>query len=177
MSQISIIGYVKEGLWNFVEFTQFVCFVALYVLRAVGKFLPPDEKRVDILCLQLYLIVVGFIKILFFIRIYEDYGFLVQMVGNTMIQLIPFIVFFFMWVLFFGCQYWILRVEIDSADDDYLNLTEFFRYFFMTYRNSIGDISTPGYENWDKIYSDDVRYEYVQKNWVIFLIWMVWLVN
>jgi hypothetical protein len=78
------------------------------------------------------------------------------MVGNTMIQLIPFIVFFFMWVIFFGLLYWILRVEIDSADEDYLNLTDFFRYFFMTYRNSIGDITAPGYVKWNKTYSDDI---------------------
>lgn len=177
MKQKGIIEYAKEGFWNFVETSQFFVFMALYILRAVDTFSDSNRDGVDVIVLQLYLMVVGFVKILFFIRIYEEYGFLVQMVGNTVIQLIPFLVFFIMWILFFAILYWILKVEIDSGDEEYLNLPNFFKYFFMTYRNSIGDISVPGYTNWDKSLSNDVTSEFTSKNFMIFLIWMVWLVN
>ena len=70
------------------------------------------------------------------------------MVGLTIVQLIPFILFFLMWIIFFTVCFVTLRIEIRDADDDYKNVFSFFRYFLMTYRNSVGDITTPIYDNW-----------------------------
>ena len=122
------------------------------------------------------IVICGFFKVLFFIRIYADYGFLVQMVGMTIVQVIPFTLFFIMWITFFTVCYQTLKVEISSADEDYPNVFSFMQYFLMTYRNSIGDISAPGYSNWMKK-SDDVTSQYLEKNAAMTFIWIVWLAN
>lgn len=119
--------------------------------------------------LQIYIVFVGFMKFLFFIRIYDQMGFLVQMVGNTMIQLIPFIAFFFLWVLFFATLQGILQVGVG---EDYDGLAMYFSYIFMTYRNSIGDITTPTHP-----YLDNLDETQSVKNLMIGLIWSIWLVN
>lgn len=119
------------------------------------------------------MVVFGFFKILYFIRIYESYGFLVQMVGETFGQVGPFTIFFIAWIIFFSVCYQIVRIEIDSGDEEYLNLPPAFQYLLMTYRNSIGDLTIPGYENWN----DQLTGKPNSKNTIILLIWLVWLTN
>lgn len=70
------------------------------------------------------------------------------MVGLTMVQLVPFTLFFMMWIALFSVCFQVLDVEIDQADEDYPEVDKFFQYLIMTYRNSIGDITAPGYQNW-----------------------------
>jgi hypothetical protein len=64
-----------------------------------------DALSFSIMILQLIIVICGFIKILYFIRIYESYGFLVQMVGETCVEIVPFMVFFTLWILFFSVCY------------------------------------------------------------------------
>ena len=47
----------------------------------------------------------------------------------------------------------------------------------MTYRNSIGDISVPGYSLWIEKYDSNATDELVKKNFMITLIWAVWILN
>jgi len=68
-------------------------------------------------------------------------------------------------------------VEISSADDDYANVFLLARYFLMTYRDSIGDISAPGYSQWMTNLDDNVTKELIAKNILIALIWIVWILN
>jgi len=75
MMQSGIVEYFKEGFWNFVSFTQFLGFLTLFIIRFYEGFLPVEG--VAVLNLRVYLSTCGFMQILFFIRIYEDYGFLV----------------------------------------------------------------------------------------------------
>ena len=70
------------------------------------------------------------------------------MLGNSIIQVFPFLVFFIMWITLFSVCYQTLKVEIQEADQDYPNLFSFMQYFLMAFRNSIGDIKAPGYSNW-----------------------------
>jgi hypothetical protein len=63
---------------------------------------------------------------LYFIRIYESFGFLVQMVGETLGQVGPFSIFFIAWILFFSLCYQRTGIEINDGDTEYLNLPPFF---------------------------------------------------
>lgn len=75
MRQFGVVEYFKEGFWNFVSFTQFLGFLSLFIIRFSEGFEP--VQGVTVLNLRVYLSTCGFMQILFFIRIYEDYGFLV----------------------------------------------------------------------------------------------------
>ena len=98
------------------------------------------------------------------------------MLGISIIQVFPFVIFFIMWVTLFTVCYQTLKVEISSAEEDYPNVFTFMQYFLMTYRNSIGDISAPGYSNWMEK-SSDVTSELIEKHAAISFIWLVWLAN
>ena len=104
-----------------------------------------NDKDFLLIGLQLFIVICSFFKVLFFLRIYANFAFLVQMLEMSIFQVFPFLVFFMMWVTLFTVSYQTLKVEISSADEDYPNVFSFIQYFLMTYRNSIGDISAPGY--------------------------------
>mmetsp|Transcript_34655 Transcript_34655/g.53026 ORF Transcript_34655/g.53026 Transcript_34655/m.53026 type:complete len:238 (+) Transcript_34655:5493-6206(+) len=132
----------------------------------------------------------AFFKILYFIRIFESFGFLVQMVFQTVQELVPFTVFFMMWIVFFAFSLQILEVQIVPEDGgewdfEYWELNEFIKQVIVSYRNSIGDISAPAYENWLPLTEDNeeegLRADSSQvaffKYFIITFIWMFWMFN
>lgn len=109
--------------------------------------MPDDQfdRPVIKIVFQWYLIVAGFIKMLFFLRMYQSFGLLVEMVAITMVEIVPFLFFFLLWVTLFALLFMNFGMEIEDAEIDYYNVPLFFQYLLMSYRNSIGDISTPRY--------------------------------
>jgi len=63
--------------------------------------------------LKLMIVLMAFMKVLFFVRIYESYGFLVQMIKFCIIDLIPFIVCFITFLFVFSICFIVLNMEID----------------------------------------------------------------
>ena len=136
-----------------------------------------DVQPFNVIIMMLILIIGGFAKILYFLRIFDDYGFIVEMVGETIVQLIPFSSYFIMWILLFTVLFQTLQVEIPP--DSYPNLTSIYRYILQTYSNSIGNIAPPVYKSWERSLNntDISNLEYLQKHTIIGLIWGVWLFN
>ena len=64
-----------------------------------------------------FLVFQSFMKIMSFVRIFTRYGFLVEMVALTIIDVKPFFVFFMMFILFFSLILMILRVDIDGGNE------------------------------------------------------------
>ena len=63
------------------------------------------------------LAVQSFIKVMFFLRIQEGFGLLVDLVSECLVAAIPFTVFLGMWIGLFTVLYRLLGLEI--APDDY----------------------------------------------------------
>lgn len=63
---------------------------------------------------KLILIMLGFMKLMFFVRMSDKLGFLVRMIATCVIELIPFIICFIMFLLFFSFCLIILNMEIDT---------------------------------------------------------------
>eukprot|EP00356_Strombidium_inclinatum_P014125 CAMPEP_0170507790 /NCGR_PEP_ID=MMETSP0208-20121228/60143_1 /TAXON_ID=197538 /ORGANISM="Strombidium inclinatum, Strain S3" /LENGTH=67 /DNA_ID=CAMNT_0010790251 /DNA_START=336 /DNA_END=539 /DNA_ORIENTATION=- len=57
-----------------------------------------------------------FLKMLFFMKIFSDYGFLVQMIYLSFLDMGPFMAFFSLWVLFFTIEFKVLGFEFEDAD-------------------------------------------------------------
>lgn len=92
-----------------------------------------------------------------------------------MVSLLPFILFFFLWILYFSLTVYVLRVE---TGEDYPDLATSLQYIFMTYRNSIGDITTPAYGYLEKDFPDmSDSDQFFKKNFMIAVIWGIWLIN
>jgi len=114
------------------------------------------------------LIILAFMKILFFMKIFSDYGFLVQMVFLSFLDMGPFMAFFSLWLLFFTIEFKVLGFEFD--DSEYANLGSFTQMLILTFRNSIGDLSLPQY-------NDLIEVDTSVSQFVIYMLWMFWFMN
>lgn len=69
----------------------------------------------------------------------------------------------------------VLKIETGT---DYAGMGEIFKYLIMTYRNSVGDNQPPGYAYLDRMFpNQELMYEYSAKQFMIFIIWGIWLSN
>lgn len=121
--------------------------------------------------LKLSLIVLAFMKLAFFIRIFEDYGFLVQMILYCIIDLIPFIMSFMIFLVVFSISFVVLRNEIDPDVNEVEGLSYFQKMLLQSFRTSIGELGMPTYTA--ILESEDSAL----KDTNITLIWIVWLVQ
>ena len=69
--------------------------------------------------METYLLIISlfqaFAKGLSFVRIFDDYGFLVRMIGLTVNELIPFMAFFFVYTLLFAIAFMIMGIKLDHT--------------------------------------------------------------
>ena len=75
-----------------------------------------EREGVSQIILIMVLVMQSFLKILFFMKIFEDYGFLVQMIFLSIMDLGPFLAFFSLWVLFFVIEFKVLKMEYEPDD-------------------------------------------------------------
>jgi len=121
--------------------------------------------------LELTILICSFIKLLYFLRIFEQFGFLVQMVAKTCKEVLPFMAFFMLWIFFFTISSIILGSDIKDKDDEYPKVNWFLAWLIQIYRNSIGDINTPDYSG--LIDEENPGKQYV----LIGTIWTFWFLN
>jgi len=110
----------------------------------------------------------AFFKILFFLKIFSNYGFLVQMIKQSIIDIGGFLSFFAMWIIFFTIQYKVLGAEFGMGD--YPGLNSFAQLALITFRNSIGDVQIAAYSS--------LQTENTPLSWgIIIMIWFFWFLN
>jgi len=98
-----------------------------------------EERYVLEMTLNLISLFQAFAKGLSFVRLSDDFGFLVRMIGITITELTPFIIFFFLYSTFFSVAFMILKIDTEEYD----RLDTNFAYFMYGFRNSIGDLHQP----------------------------------
>ena len=74
---------------------------------------------------KMLLILLAFLKLLFFVRIFEEYGFLVQMIRLCVLDLIPFIMSYMIFLMVFTVCFVVLKMEIDPEVAEVENLSYF----------------------------------------------------
>lgn len=79
---------------------------------------------------KMLLILLAFLKLLFFVRIFEEYGFLVQMIRLCVIDLIPFITSYMIFLMVFSVCFVVLKMEIDPEVAEVENLS-YFQMMFL----------------------------------------------
>ena len=135
-------GYLQG--FNCNDFIQF----GLYNILMYLNFKYPNDtsNSIPTILMLLTMIMLAFIKGLFFMKIFSEYGFLVQMVILSFYDMFAFLGFFALWVVFFAIQFKIIKFEYSS--DDYTHLPAFVQLILLSFRNSIGDINVPQYQYW-----------------------------
>ena len=118
--------------WNFVDFTQSLVFLITVCLRFMTE---DDQYLVGRMILNLISLFQAFSKGLYFVRLSDDFGFLVKMIGLTITELMPFMLFFFLYTTFFSVAFMITSIDTEK----YPRLNKDVGYFILGLRNSIGD--------------------------------------
>lgn len=106
------------NFWNFIDFSGFVTFGLYSYYIALGywkdNFPEPENEEFFMVILKTLLVCLALNKIMYFLRIFDEYGFLVKMIGLTFSDMIPFSIFFFINVMFFTMLMLVLRVKLDE---------------------------------------------------------------
>lgn len=91
-----------------IDIMQALLYWTLQVMEKLGygtaEFIPE---------IRLLLIVTSFMKLLYFLRIFEEYGFLIQMICFCIADLVPFIIFFVVFNFIFIICFIIIKMQID----------------------------------------------------------------
>lgn len=133
--------------------------------------------------LKTLLICLALNKIMYFLRIFDEYGFLVKMIGLTFSDMIPFTIFFFINVVFFMMLAQVLRLGVDT--EAYPEVNKIFAALIVAFRTSIGDLGEPDYSYWVEREShfevkdsdNENKLSHLQVSVMIYIIWFIWLFN
>ena len=96
--------------------------------------------------LKVLLVCLALNKIFYFLRIFDEYGFLVKMIGLTFSDMIPFTIFFFINIIFFMMLAQVLRLGLDT--EAYPDIHNIFGTLIVAFRTSIGDLGEPDVSYW-----------------------------
>jgi hypothetical protein len=161
------LGWSYLAGWNITDLGWFVTYVFFYIshvfeIESILKFST---------LLKLIIVLLMFSKLLFFIRIFERFGFLVEMIYNCLVDLIPFISCFITFLIFFSICLICLNTEIDSEVDEAQKIGYVAKTVLQAFRTSIGELGMPRYTNIINQPSGFLR------NMNIVLIWMIWYIQ
>ncbi|CDW83104.1 wd-40 repeat protein [Stylonychia lemnae] len=131
------VGYFKE-LWNLSDFSL----IASYFILNIIEFTSDDRNALVIM--QIIVVLFSFLKINFFLRIYDGFSFLVSMMGGVFKDIYYFILFFVIFILQFGLIFIILFSAQYLEEYDGIGT---FGYFLMIFRISSGDFAVDNYKN------------------------------
>lgn len=129
--------------------------------------------------LNVLILMSGVFKIMFFFRVNDEFGRFVKLLSQCFSDITVFITFMTLMMLFISVLYGVVGAEY--SNEDYPSLPLELYYFFQSFRNSIGDIAPPGYENWlDYIeYSEKIGSTERQLGGLVmvYIIWFLWLLQ
>jgi len=151
------------------------------------------EKDISIKIINVMMVILIYMKITNYARVYHKFGFLIKMITVTINNMRVFLCYYALYIIFFTYFYYILKVDPGNEQNikfyppiDYPALDKYFALFLMTLRNSIGDLASPDYSFWleDKqvtVNGEEKTTTYndipVSKLIVIYLIWSFWVMQ
>jgi Ion transport protein len=121
--------YVTKDWWNISDFILFALYAAFLPISFLYT---ADEYIFQIL--QCLIVMFLTIKINFFLRIFDRFSFLVQMILAVFKDLQHFLLYFCIILSAFSIQISIIQKDVDGHEG-----IGSFKYFVMTLRTSIGD--------------------------------------
>jgi hypothetical protein len=101
------------GGWNICDFSQFTIFSIIFLFNQFGI----EDTFVVMPEMRIILVILSLIKLLFFLRVFDKYGFLVQIISSCCIDLIPFIMFYMIALFMFSIIFVVLNMEIDVENN------------------------------------------------------------
>ena len=147
--------YFSDG-WNKLDCSLFVLFVIYFIIRMAdptmeivpitGPVVTKDGTVPDIspwvmlmwIVMNTLLLLNTCMKLMFFLRVYESFGMLVQLILQVLQDIFNFSLFFFSWLLLFSLLYRVNGTTVPAGD--YPDVNSYIYYMLQIYRNSVGDV-------------------------------------
>ncbi|CDW85076.1 wd-40 repeat protein [Stylonychia lemnae] len=150
--RIQKVSYFLDA-WNYYDFFHIIAFIAFCYLEF------NNEESEILILIKILLIALSFLKIFYFLRIYDGFSFLVQMMAGVFKDLKYFICFFLIFILLFGMIFLVLfKAEFI---EEYKGVNGI-AYFLMAFRISSGDFQLEDYQN--------------QNDILAILSWIMWII-
>jgi hypothetical protein len=121
------------------------------------------------------LLISAIFKLMFFLRINQTFGMLVQLILQVVIDFRHFGFFMVCWILIFSFLYRIAGIDVPNTGDDaeYPEVNNFILFIIQIFRNSIGDLKVPDYTFWNARMTESRVVSLV----MIAYVWFLWLIN
>jgi hypothetical protein len=82
---------------------------------------------------------------MYYLRLSPKFAALVQMINKTVKELLIFLLFMMIIIAYFAFSTHIFGASYDTSD--YVGVNSFVTILIQTFRNSVGDINAPLYQN------------------------------
>jgi len=169
---------------NLTEVLMFALYLWYYIERlgnlssTLPRFQKAEVSTIDnqfkFSLLQASILILGSLKVLSFMRVYKEFGQLVKLMTKVIRDMLVFCIFFFYWLFFASFMYDMLGSKIDGADYQGLPPQSF--HFIQAFRNSLGDIAVPTYDNyWGTFEGNTKAWVMVQVIWFTFFAMQMFL--
>ena len=181
-------------MWNILDCIQVAAFFLYLALKSLQKSsdiaasqleesnaasskAPTDSLGVQsimvlIVLLKAFLITHCFVKVVFYLRIYDNVRQFILLVSACVDDFIPFFYFFASQVLMFSFIFSVLDVKF-GPPGQHTDLNPLVVQIIQVYQNSVGAIAPPGYDVWV-----ERMHEMPYTAWsMITLIWLAWFMN
>jgi hypothetical protein len=122
-------NYFIKDFWNIFDQLMFLLYIAYIPISFLLELEAYTMKNLQCAILGLFLI-----KFNFYLRIFDRFGFLVQMIVNVFYDMRYFLIYFGIIMSFFSIMVSIIMVDV--PDHDGIGPVKF---FIMTLRTSLGD--------------------------------------
>ena len=175
--QLCVYGMDYLSWDNFIDVLMFVVWAYYYMQRVedlkshLPRLVQPLESSIDHQFQQSLLhasiLILGSLKIMSFLRVFKEFGQLVKLMAKVISDMVVFTIFFFYWLFFASFMYDILGNNTNY--DDYPGISVQTAKFLESFRNSLGDLATPKYDNyWGKFPDNNKAFLMVNLIWFTF---------
>ena len=86
-------------------------------------------------------------------RVHEKLGAMTKLITSSVIEVMPFLLIYIVYVMFFAMLYYILGMypdqfdsSVDNFEGDFAYIRPVFGYFFISYGNGVGDFRPPTFD-------------------------------
>jgi hypothetical protein len=134
----SFTEYIND-FWNINDILLFTLLPILGILNVTQIV---EMQSTYMKMVKIILIITFFFKLMFYLRIFETFSFLVSMLEDVFSKLSTFMGFFMMVVVIFSCLIQVLLPESKVNYDGW----GYFSYIVMAFRTSIGDYTFDNYK-------------------------------
>ena len=115
---------MKLGFKNYLKSLNVIdlsSFLNYFVQMCIHIWYPDSTENMLMILLIIALVLQVFIKVLFFMRINAKFGFLIQMLKLTVVDMGPFLFFFMIFSIFYTIENRVLKVQFDENEYEGIN--------------------------------------------------------